>query len=437
MNGDMYGCKKMTAAEAAALVQSGDRVYVGTATSFASEITEALRQRKGELTDVTILSALGIKPADLYRERNADGTSPFRVKSYFLGPMERAAVKNAIPSDYTSFHLSQMDIWVEEAARPDICFLEVSKPDANGYCSYGPAGGCLHEQVRAYAKTTVLEINQRTPYINGQAGLVHLSMADGYVETDTPVASIPSDEPDETARQISSIIMDYVPDGATVQLGLGGLSTAVGYGLQSKNELGIHSEILSEPLVRLVQNGNVTNRNKGLLDGLSAFGIAIGNPDTYAYLDRNPKFYSAPFSWLNDPRVIAQNRNFISVNTAMSMNLFGEAASEGMAYRQQSGVGGQLDYVRGAQWSPGGKSFIAMASSFVKNGERKSKIVLNFPDGTAVTTPRSDVQYVATEYGCVNLKHLNMSDRVRAMISLAHPDFRDELTDQAKEHGML
>ena len=210
-----------------------------------------------------------------------------------------------------------------------------------------------------------------------------------------------------------------------------------GYGLLQKNDLGIFSELFSEPMMELMKNGNVTNKNKGFMDGLSVFAFSMGSNEMYNFMDHNPDLYAGTFPFVNDPRNIAKNKRMMSINTAMSVDLFGQVAADSMGFTQQSAVGGQIDFVKGAQWSEGGKSIIALASSFERDGQRQSKICLNFPAGTAVTTPRSEVQYVATEYGCVNLKKLNMSDRVRAMISLAHPDFRDQLRDEAREHGLI
>jgi len=215
------------------------------------------------------------------------------------------------------------------------------------------------------------------------------------------------------------------------------LSTAIGFGLGNKTDLGIHSELLSEPMLELIINGNVTNRYKGFMDGKSVFGFALGSAELYKYLNRNEKVYGAEFPFVNDPINIAKNKNMISINSTMALDIFGQAASDSLGWKQQSATGGQLDFVRGAQRSEGGKSIIATTSSFIKNGKRISKILTAFPAGTAVTTPRSDIQYVATEYGCVNLKVLNMSDRVRAMISLAHPDFRDQLMEDAKRFNLI
>ena len=288
------------------------------------------------------------------------------------------------------------------------------------------------------ARTIVLECNAQTPYIYGDdTSVLHISRADAVILTDSEISPLPNEEVDEVSRKISDLVLAEVPDGATIQLGLGKVSTAIGYGLEQRNDLGIFSELFSEPMMHLMQNGNVTNRAKGFMEGKSVFAFSLGTREMYEFMNRNPLIYNSTFPFVNNPVNIAKNKRVISINTAMSVDLFGQVAADSMGWTQQSAVGGQLDFVKGAQMSEGGKSIIALASTMEKNGRLESKICLNFPVGTAVTTPRSEVQYVATEYGCINLKHLNMADRVRAMISLAHPAFRDQLTQEAKDHGLI
>lgn len=242
---------------------------------------------------------------------------------------------------------------------------------------------------------------------------------------------------DETLTRISRFIVEQVPDGATIQLGLGGVSGAVGFGLEHKNDLGIHSEMMTNSMMHLMKLGVVNNRRKSYIPGKAVVGFALGSQALYEFTDHNPDLFFAPYSFVNDPFVIAKNNHMISVNTAMSIDLFGQVAADSMAGRQQSAVGGQVDYVRGAQLSKGGKSFIALPSTLETSRGRSSRIVASFPAGTAVTTSRHDVQYVVTEYGCVNLKPLSMEARTRALIGLAHPDFRDELEAQANQLGLL
>ena len=435
---EVYRDKIMSGAEAAKLVKSGDRVYVGTASSFAYDMLDALWDRRDELEDVAILCSMSVRPSRMF-SADHDGHNPFHVETFFLGAQERIAHrKHGMPLEFTCFHLSQIDLWCNYVGKPDVCFFQVSMPDENGMVSCGPSGGCMYTYLAENARNIVFECNAQVPYImNGEKHLLPLSMADAIVPADYPVSPLAKDEVDEISQKISDFVMDEVPDGATIQLGLGKISTAVGYGLLKKNDLGIFTEMFNEPMMELMKNGNVTNKNKGFMDGLSVFAFSMGSNEMYNFMDHNPELYIGTFPFVNDPRNIAKNKKMMSINTAMSVDLFGQVAADSMGGSQQSAVGGQIDFVKGAQWSEGGKSIIALASSFEKNGQRQSKICLNFPAGTAVTTPRSEVQYVATEYGCVNLKKLNMSDRVRAMISLAHPDFRDQLRDEAKKHGLI
>ena len=435
---EVYRDKIMSGAEAAKLVKSGDRVYVGTASSFAYDMLDALWDRRDELEDVAILCSMSVRPSRMF-SADHDGHNPFHVETFFLGAQERIAHrKHGMPLEFTCFHLSQIDLWCNYVGKPDVCFFQVSMPDENGMVSCGPSGGCMYTYLAENARNIVFECNAQVPYImNGEKHLLPLSIAEAIVYADYPVSPLAKDEVDEISQKISDLVMEEVPDGATIQLGLGKISTAVGYGLLQKNDLGIFSELFSEPMIEMMKNGNVTNKNKGFMDGLSVFAFSMGSNEMYNFMDHNPDLYAGTFPFVNDPRNIAKNKRMMSINTAMSVDLFGQVAADSMGFTQQSAVGGQIDFVKGAQWSEGGKSIIALASSFERDGQRQSKICLNFPAGTAVTTPRSEVQYVATEYGCVNLKKLNMSDRVRAMISLAHPDFRDQLRDEAREHGLI
>ena len=439
--------KTITAAEAVKQVKSGDRVYVGTSSSFAYELLDALYDRKDELENITLLCSMSITPCRMFDtdwpqdiKPGAKG-NPFIFDTFFLGAGERNAHrKHNMAFEFTSFHLSQIDLWMREVGRPDISFLQVSRPDENGRCSYSSSGICDHKYVVEETRREVfLESNTGSPYIFGQDNLIsvdHEKVA-GIVFTDSNAPELMPDHIDDVSKLISEQVVREVPDGATLQLGLGKVSTAIGYDLKQRNDLGIFSELFSQPMMLLMKNGNVTNQCKGFMDGKSVFSFSAGTQEMYDFMNRNPEIYGAPFPFVNDARNIAKNNRMISINTAMAVNLYGEVAADAMGYRQQSAVGGQLDFVRGAQWSEGGKSIIALSSSFMRNGKRRSKISLQFAPGTPVTTPRGDVQYIATEYGCVNLKHLNMSDRVRAMISLAHPEFRDQLTQEAEDAGLI
>lgn len=429
-----YQQKLRTVEQAAGMVRSGDSVLIGFVSSVSCTLANALWDRREHLEDVRILSSNCLMPIPLFADPSPN---PFSVCSPFLGPWERVAEKNGRPLQFTSFHLSEVDLWVREIARPTVAYFAVSPPDDEGYMSYGPTGCCVNEYAKETADRIIVHVNRKVPYVTGRQCRIHVSEVDAVVEADEDLPELPEEQVDETTRQISGHIMELIPDGATIQLGIGKLSTAIGYGLRERNDLGIHSELLCEPMLHLIRNGNVTNEHKGFMDGKSVFSFAMGSRELYRFMDHNEELYGAPFPWVNDPRIIARNRRMISINSAMAIDLYGQVAADSMGWTQHSAVGGQVDFVKGAQWSEEGKSVIATASSFMKQGRRQSKIVLNFPTGTAVTTSRSDVQYIATEYGCVNLKALNMADRVKAMIGLAHPEFRAQLTDEARDRGLI
>ena len=416
----------MSAEEAVRLIKNGDRIYIGTASSVAYGLLEALWDRREELDDVTLMGGLLVNPCDAICEKD------FNLLTYFMGPTERKRLRDD-GFDYTSFHLSQTDIWVNETARPDVAFFDVSPPDEKGYMSYGAGGVALGSFVRAAAKTIILQINKNEPFVYGEKTLIHESEADAIVSYDTRLPEAPESPHDDTIDAIAGYIHDRIPDGACLQFGIGSIANAVGFRLKDKNDLGAHTEIFTDSMMDLMKSGNLNNKHKSYLDGKAATGVAFGSKELYDYLDHNEDVYFLHFKSLNNPVNISMNTNMISINSAVSIDLTGQVSSETVAGRQYSGTGGQLDYVKGAQMSKGGKSFIAIQS---QAGEH-SRIVSSFPPGTVVTTPRSEVQYVVTEYGCVNMKPLTIRDRVRAMISLAHPDFRPQLKEDAKAAGIL
>ncbi len=429
-----YAEKCCSCEDAVKLVHSGDHVYIGSCTSMAFQLVDALAKRRDELKDVTIGLSQFLRSSDIISEQ---GKEHFRISSYFVGQGERKAMNYGM-TDFTSFHLSQVDIWCSQIMHPDVAFFEVSAPDENGYMNFGASGVALHEHVRKSSKKVILQVNRNVPWVCGEDNMIHVSEADIIAEADDELATLENSPFDDTLSTISEYILEQIPDGATIQLGLGGTAAAIGYGLAEKNDLGIHSELMTNSMMFLMKNGNINNRKKTWMPGKSVISFALGSKELYEFLDHNEDIYFMPFTKVNDPNNVAKNDNMISINTAMAIDLFGQVAADSIGFRQQSSTGGQLDFVRGAQMSKGGKSFIAITSAFTdKNGTLRSRITLGLPYGTAVTTPRSDVQYIVTEYGAVNLKVLTMKERVRAMISLAHPDFRDQLTDEAKENGLL
>lgn len=428
----IYKEKTKTADQAVALVKDGDVVYIGTSSSIAYKLATALWSRKNELENVTITSAVTSRVLPFYTE---EAKGHFSIQSYFMGPAERAAMKIG-NCRYSSLHLSEIRRWCRETSGITVAFLEVSQPDDYGYMSLGATGVSMHREVLETADRVVLQVNKQVPYVYGQDNLVHVSEAEAIVEADDRIDEFPDLPLTDDVVKISEYIVDEIPDGATIQLGLGGISGAVGYGLSRKKDLGVHSEMMTNSIRYLMEEGVINNKKKTYMPGKTVCAFAMGSAELYQYIDRNPEIYMGPYTWVNNPWIIAKNDRMMSVNTAMSIDLYGQVCADNLAGRQQSACGGQVDYVRGAQMSRGGKSFIALTSVFGKKDQKASRIVASFPAGTAITTTRQDVEYVVTEYGCINLKPLTMDERVKALISLAHPDFRQELTDQAKKLGI-
>lgn len=428
--------KTITAQQAAALIHSGQKVFIGYCTSYARTLADALAARSHELENVTVGCANIIPPMSFLDCENPDA---FRTATFFLGYEDRRALRLG-RADYTSFHLSQVDQWCFQTFRPDVVFLDVSYPDENGYMSFGASGCCMDTYLREAAQTIVLQVNRHSPYIFGEQTRIHISEADFIVWSDVEKETIPGGpmEPDAETEAIAHYLLDQIPDGACIQLGIGGVANAVGYGLRQKNDLGCHTEMVTDSIMALMKEGVITNRRPKFIPNRTVAGFAFGSTALYDFLNYNEDIFFAPFPLINDPRSIAQNDNMISINTVMSMDLFGQVAAEGMGGQQYSAVGGQLDYVRGAQMAKNGKSFLAFKSTLGPgpDGKPKSRIVPSFPPNTIVTTPRSDVQYVATEYGVVNLKPLNARDKAHALIQLAHPACRPDLIQAAKEWGL-
>lgn len=428
-----YKSKLRTPEEAVKVIRSGDHIYTGTSSSIAYRLIEALYGRKDELEDVVMCHGMMGQQLPIF---TPEAKGHFSTVTYFAGAGDRLGIKNG-QTTFTSFHLSQIEYWCREVARPNVAFLEVSPPDKKGFMSYGAYGTSFHDYVRELADTVVLQVNPNAPYVYGRKNKLHISQADIVVEAESQSDMVPNLPLDEKLNTLSKFIVDLTPDGAVIQLGLGGISNAVGFGLREKNDLGIHTEMFTDSMMELTKQGVITNKKKNFMPGKSVTSFAFGTRELYDFVDHNRGLYFAPFSFVNDPYTIARNDNMISVNTAMAVDLYGQVAADCLGGKQQSAIGGQVDYVRGAQMSKGGKSFIALTSTVTNKNGVSSRIVPTFPVGTAVTTSRADVQYVVTEYGCVNLKALTMDDRARALISLAHPDYRDELAEGAKKLGLL
>ena len=307
--------KTVTPDEAVKCIKDGDVVYIGTCTSTPYELSRALGRRADELNDVTVTCSNLGKSLDILAM-----PGKFHGISYFMGPMERRSLKLGA-LDFTSVHLSQIDVWCRETCPPDVAFLEVSLPDDDGYVSFGATGVALNKFILENAKTVIIQINRHAPYVLGEDNKMHLSQADMIVQFDEEIFEVQNLEPDDKVRAISEFILDEIPDGACLQIGIGGIGNAVGFGLKKRNDLSIHSELMTDSLMDLMKNGNVTNRRKGFIPGKSTVSFTLGTKDLYDFVDHNEDMYYMPFTVINDIRNIAANDNFISVNGAITIDL--------------------------------------------------------------------------------------------------------------------
>lgn len=306
--------------EAVKTVRSGDSVYLGIASSTANALCDALDARADGLTDVTLCTLQALGHSRILTRMNGDA---FRVRTGFMGPWERAAGKRG-QVDFTSVHLSQIDIWCSRTVKIDVAFLEVSLPDDKGYMSYGASGVAVDRYIVEAAKVLVLQINPEVPYVYGSSNVIHYSRADVMTEAASPVAELADAPVDEATRQISDLLLEQIPDGACLQLGIGGLANAVGFGLKTKNDLGIYTEMMTDSLMALMRLGCVNNSRKSLLRGRSVCAFALGSRALYDFIDHNAKMHFAPFPVINAPVNIAKNTGMMA---------FGEYGHRGRSFR--------------------------------------------------------------------------------------------------------
>ena len=425
---EQYRALRMTPAGAAALVRDGDTVVMTSSANWPYAVDGALAERLRAIRGHVELDAL-FAPLDtaLLSAENTDLVD--YNANFFSGErklMEHGNVR------FVPTHLSATGAWMA-SRKPRVAIITCSAPDENGWMSRSLWGAQVHRRVLEQAEVVIVEVNDQLPSFasDGEAHMMfHVSEADAIVENSHFPAENPPAPADETDRRIAGYIADLVPDGACVQFGLGGLANAVGECLADagKKDLGIQSEVLSNCVVTLMEKGVINNSRKQTCPGRSVGAYFVGDKALWDFARDNPAFSFKEIDWVNDPRNIARNDRVVSVNNAMEIDLTGQVNAESVGPRQYSGTGGQLEWVLGAQWSREGKSIIALRSSYRdKQGTLHSKIVPQMAPGSIITTPRTCVQYAATEYGVVDLRYKSTLERARALISIAHPDFREEL----------
>lgn len=421
---DIYEQRKMSPEEAVRLIHSGDRVVIGHAVGVPLAITDVMVKHREDYKDVEIIQMVSQGNAK-FCEPGTEGH--FRLNSLFVGAQSRPAVKEG-RGDFTPCCFSDVPSLLRELT-VDAAVIQVSPPDRHGYVSCGvsvdytlPAAKC--------AKAVIVQVNRRMPRTLGDTCL-HVSEIDSFVEIDHPVLEIPLPKIGEAEKAIGENCAKLVRDGDTLQLGIGAIPDAVLLFLKDKKDLGIHSEMISDGVVELIENGVITNARKNLHPGKSVVSFLMGTKRLYDYADDNPAVAMYPVDYVNDPYVIGKNDNLVSINSCVQVDFMGQVAAESVGTTQISGIGGQMDFIRGARLSKGGRAVIAIASTAA--GGKISKIVPFLDQGAAVTTSRTDVDYIVTEYGIAHLRGKTLKDRARALIAIAHPKFRKELARAFEE----
>lgn len=420
----MYAEKKIALSEVAALFNPGDAILVGHSSGFPAAVMHEVVQRQ-DLTDMMVMHSYVAGRLE-YLEH---GDRFFHFSS-MIGPTSRKAFMEKKADYRPAFFYS--DARTPVMAKGDYTFdkiiLHLSPPDEKGYFSYGICCSYLPSSLKE-AKMVVAQVNENMPATCGEK--IHISQIDHIVEANDPLVEIPIVPSSEMDKQIGAHVAELIDDGSTLQIGIGGLPNAVLGFLEHKKDLGIHSEMISDGVLNLIEKGVITNARKAIDRGKCIVTFLLGSKRVYDYVHNNPAVEIRPGEYTNDPCVVQQNSKFVSINAALQVDLTGQINAESIGTRQISGTGGHLDFCYGALKAPGGKSIIAIQSTS-RDGAH-SRIVPYFAPGTAVTTPRTMADYIVTEHGTVKLKYLTLRQRAKALIDIAHPRFRDELTEVAKK----
>lgn len=409
-----------TPAQAVQQIKSGQRVVVAHACGEPSIILDALVANAAQYENVEIIHMVAMGKA-AYCQPQYDKN--FHHNAFFLGGSTRTAAAEG-RVDFTPVYFSEIPGLLREDLRPNVTLLQCSPPDAHGYVSLGVSVDYTKPAAEA-SDLVIAQVNQNMPRTLGDSFL-HVTQIGCLVEADTPVIELVPPKIGDVERAIGENVASLVRDGDTLQLGIGAIPDAVLLFLKEKNDLGIHTEMFSDGVVELVEAGVITNKAKTLHRGQSVATFLMGTRRLYDYVNNNPAVAMYPVDYVNDPYVIGQNDNLVSINSCVQVDIMGQVVSTSAGLRQISGVGGQVDFVRGANLSKGGRAIMAMPSTTGKG--KISKIVPFLDQGSAVTTTRNEVNYVITEYGIAKLKGKSLRQRAEALIRIAHPDFRDELT---------
>lgn len=424
-----YADRIVSAQEAVKHINSGDRIVTAHACGEPVNLIEALVDRANELENVRIYHLVAMGAA---RYSQAGMEKSFRHVTSFLGGSTRKACDEG-RVDFIPCFFHEVPKMFKNGDYPvDVALIQVSPPDEKGECSFGVSVDYTEPATRA-AKTVIAQVNKYMPRTLGSS--ISISDIDWIVELDQPLIELKPPHIGPVEEKIGKNVAELVPDEATLQLGIGAIPDAVLRFLNDKKDLGIHTEMFSDGVVSLVEAGVVTNKKKTLNPGKFIATFLMGTKKLYDFIDNNEDLLMLPVDYVNSPYIIAQNDNMVSINSALQVDFFGQVTAETIGYRQFSGVGGQVDFIRGASHSKGGKAIIALPST-AANGTL-SRIVPRLDEGAVVTTSRCDVDYIVTEFGIAKLRGKSIKERVKALIAIAHPDFRAKLEEEAKRVKIL
>ncbi len=425
----LYRERLSTPPEAVECVRSGDHVVLHSGCAVPQRLVAALAARAETLSGVEIAHILHLGEAPYVAP---DCAGAFRHRAFFTGPNVRRAVHEG-RADHVPIFLSEVPALFRSGAyRVDVAFLHLSPPDEHGFCSFG-VDTSVNKAAAEAARVVVAQVNPAMPRTLGDS-FIHVSRLDAIVEVDEPLPELAGGGHDAVTRAIARHVAQLVDDGATLQLGIGSIPDAVLEALEGHRDLGLHTEMFSDGLRRLVEAGVVTNARKTLHPGKSVTSFCMGSRALYDFVDDNPLFEFRPTEYVNDPFVIARNDRMVAVNSALEVDLTGQVCADSIGARIYSGIGGQVDFIRGAARARDGRAIIALPST--AKGGRVSRIVASLRPGAGVVTTRGDVHHVVTEYGAVDLHGRSIRERVRALLSIAHPDHREDLARSARALGL-